>query len=69
MNKAIAGFIAKVVAFITVILVATAILVSCSSGTGKSSSKRKTWEDLNDQEKANARWAYEAQQAIKGEKY
>lgn len=47
---------------VTVVLMVASMLAACSS----SSSSGKKWGDLSDVEKANAKWAYQAQQAIKG---
>ena len=47
---------------VTVVLIVASMLAACSS----SSSSGKKWGDLSDVEKANAKWAYQAQQAIKG---
>ena len=52
----------KVILF-SVILVIVLIIGGACSDSGSSSSGRK-WSDLSDVEKANAKWAYEAQQAI-----
>lgn len=45
-----------------VFILAAALVASCSGGSSSSSGKK--WSDLSDVEKENARWAYEAQQAI-----
>ena len=50
-------------AIFVAVLALFCFLLSSSSGGGSSSSGKK-WGDLNEQEKANARWAYYAQQAI-----
>lgn len=46
-----------VILFFTVALIIAAVMP-------KSSSSKRKWSDLSDQEKQNAKWAYEAQQAI-----
>ncbi len=48
-----------------IVVVVLALLLSMCSGGGSRSSGR-SWSDLSETEKANARWAYSAQQAIKG---
>lgn len=53
------GFIAFIVIFLFIFL----LLGSCDSG---SSSSGRKWSDLSDQEKANAKWAYNVQQYING---
>ena len=52
----------KVVCLFMAFLLALSL---CACGGSRSSSTRK-WSDLSPIEKENARWAYEAQQAIKG---
>lgn len=52
----------KVVCLFMAFLLALSL---CACGGSRSSSTRK-WSDLSPVEKENARWAYEAQQAIKG---
>lgn len=47
---------------VTVVLIVASMLAACSS----SSSSGKKWGDLSDVEKANAKWAYQVQQGIKG---
>ena len=59
MDKIKAWFVTGVVVVIIVALVA-----ACSGGSGSSSGRK--WSDLSDVEKANAKWAYNAQQAING---
>lgn len=49
---------------VVLVLIIIAIFFGCFSGGSSSSSSGKKWGDLNEQEKANARWAYYAQQAI-----
>ena len=53
---------AAIVSMITAFLVLAGSLGGCSSS---SSSSKKKWSDLNEREKQNARWAYEADKAIK----
>lgn len=50
---------------IVIVVIVLALLLSMCSGGGSRSSGR-SWSDLSATEKANARWAYSAQQAIKG---
>ena len=47
-----------------VVLIVASLLVAC--GGRSSSSSGKKWSDLSDVEKANAKWAYQVQQGIKG---
>lgn len=53
------GIIGLIITFFLIIC----MFIAAFSGGGSSSSG-KSWGDLNDQERANAKWAYEAQQAI-----
>lgn len=49
---------------ISIIFVIMLVCYFASCGSGGASSGRK-WSDLSETEKANAKWAYETQQAIK----
>ena len=49
-------------------VLAIAALLSAYGCSGTGSSSGKKWSDLSPQEQANAKWAYEAQQAINGKK-
>lgn len=48
-------------------VIAAVIFTSCATmcDSGSSNKSGKKWSDLSDTEKANAKWAYEAQQIIK----
>ncbi|MBP3938903.1 MAG: hypothetical protein IK955_05800 [Clostridia bacterium] len=48
---------------IVALIVAAVIFFATCGGSGSNKSGKK-WSDLSDQEKDNARWAYEAQKAI-----
>ena len=50
-----------IAAIVAIIIV---LIISLSTCSGGSSSSGRSWSDLSETEKANARWAYEAQQAI-----
>lgn len=52
----------KIAKIIIALVVLIGLLMAMAEGGGSSSGKK--WGDLNDQEKANAKWAYYAQQAI-----
>lgn len=49
------------------VVIAAVIFASCATMCDSGSSKKsgKKWSGLTDTEKANAKWAYEAQQVIK----
>ncbi len=47
---------------IIILIVMMALLISVFSSSDSNS--KKSWNDLNDVEKSNAKWAYEAQQYI-----
>lgn len=51
------------VGIIALAIIMGILLSMCSSDSGSSGRK---WSDLSEVEKANARWAYEVQQGIKG---
>lgn len=51
--------------FVSLLVVLATVLSLSACGGGRSSSGR-TWSDLSEVEKANARWAYEVQQGLKG---
>ena len=53
----------KFAKILTAIIVGIMVLVAIFSGSGSNGGKRK-YSDLTDTEKANAKWAYEAKQAI-----
>ncbi len=48
---------------VTAIVVVFAVIYALTSSSGGSS--KKSWGDLNETEKNNARWAYYAQEAAK----
>ena len=50
------------IVFIVMVILLGAGVASCSDSPSSSSGKK--WSELSDVEKANAKWAYEAQQAI-----
>lgn len=50
--------------FAVVVCVIVVLFAACTSSCGGSSSSGTSWSDLSDVEKENARWAYQAQQAI-----
>lgn len=50
---------------ISLLMALVLALSLCACGGRRSTSSRK-WSDLSPVEKANARWAYEVQQGIKG---
>ncbi|MBP3330822.1 MAG: hypothetical protein J6L89_08325 [Clostridia bacterium] len=52
----------SIVAILLILVFGAVILNCCDSGSGSSGGKK--WNDLSDQEKDNARWAYEVNQYI-----
>ena len=48
--------VGAIIAVVFIIIAVIVIVSSCSGGSSKKSGK--SWGDLNEQEKDNARWAY-----------
>ena len=54
----------RILGGIVFVVAIIAIIAMIFSGGSDSSSSKRSWSDLSDVEKDNARWAYEVKQAI-----
>lgn len=68
-NTVTFGFKALVIAIAIAASIGMIAAFANAISDGSSSSSKTRYSDLNDTEKANAKWAYEAQQAAKNYKY